>query len=254
MLFLREKINEAISFIREHEPEEGYSVKFSGGKDSIVTLDLVKQAGVKYVAYYNYTSIDPPEVTRFILKHYPHVKWLRPGRNFFKWVERIGPPTKVRRWCCSKLKHRIHTKLSKCVILGVRAEESYRRARRSMVNKNAESCTTDYYPIFNFNEAEVWEYIEDRGLAYPSLYDEGFSRIGCVICPFVCRPGMIETHKNRWPEMYRLFERSVQKYYLSKQDWYRENGVYSAEQLLASWYSSELSTKVEEEEGSLSLF
>ena len=59
MLFLEDKIREAIDFIKQHEPPEGYVVKFSGGKDSTVVYDLVKKAGVKYQAFYNYTAIDP---------------------------------------------------------------------------------------------------------------------------------------------------------------------------------------------------
>ncbi len=227
-------------------------MKFSGGKDSIVTLHLIKRAGVKYTVFYNYTAVDPPEVTRFILKYYPEVKWIRPKRNFFQWVEKIGPPTKVRRWCCTKLKHKV-PKGFKHVVLGVRAEESYKRAKRDMINKNTETRTLDYYPIFHWTEAEVWEYIEREGLKYPSLYDEGFSRIGCVVCPFICRPGILEQHMRRWPKIYALFEKAVKSFYLSRADWFRLNGVNSAEALLDSWYRSELSIEVKDERN-LSLF
>ena len=247
MLFLDDKVREAIDFIKQHEPPEGYVVKFSGGKDSTVVFDLVKKAGVKYQAFYNYTAIDPPEVTRFLLKHYPEVKWLRPKRNFFQWLEKVGLPTKTKRWCCTKLKHNVPKGGSKHVILGVRSEESYKRAKRDMVNLNKECRTTDYYPIFFWTEADVWEYIERENLPYPSLYDEGFSRIGCVICPFICRPGILELHMKRWRKLYDLFEQSVKKYYDSRRDWFIEQGVYSVEQLLNSWYHSQKSV-IEPEE------
>lgn len=50
------KVDYAIAQIRLHEPSEGYYVAFSGGKDSCVILDLVKRAGVKYDAHYNWLN------------------------------------------------------------------------------------------------------------------------------------------------------------------------------------------------------
>jgi len=54
---LQVKVDEAIAFIREHEPPEGYLSGFSGGKDSIVTEGLMRLSGVKYQAIYNCTRI-----------------------------------------------------------------------------------------------------------------------------------------------------------------------------------------------------
>lgn len=43
---LRDYTTEAIAFLRENEPDEGFFVGFSGGKDSIVSLELCRMAGV----------------------------------------------------------------------------------------------------------------------------------------------------------------------------------------------------------------
>ena len=42
--------------------ESGFWLAFSGGKDSQVLYHLALLAGVKFKAYMNLTSIDPPEV------------------------------------------------------------------------------------------------------------------------------------------------------------------------------------------------
>lgn len=89
---LSEMVAEAIDFLRSNEPAEGYFVGFSGGKDSIVTLELCRMAGVKHQAFYTYTTIDPPEICTFIKKHYPQVRWLRPAKSFFDGVSRNAPP------------------------------------------------------------------------------------------------------------------------------------------------------------------
>ena len=51
---------EAVEFLREHEPPEGYQLCFSGGKDSIVMRNLADIASVRYTALFNCTTIDPP--------------------------------------------------------------------------------------------------------------------------------------------------------------------------------------------------
>lgn len=58
----------AIALLRLHEPPEGYYLAFSGGKDSCVIKELAKRAGVKFDAHYGNTTIDPPELVRFIKK------------------------------------------------------------------------------------------------------------------------------------------------------------------------------------------
>lgn len=60
------KVETAIERIKTFEPPEGYFLAFSGGKDSVVIKALADMAGVKYDAHYNITSVDPPELVRFV--------------------------------------------------------------------------------------------------------------------------------------------------------------------------------------------
>lgn len=64
---LEEKIRHSVELIRkgekmalEFDPENGYHLAFSGGKDSQVLYHITKMAGVRFKAHMNLTSVDPP--------------------------------------------------------------------------------------------------------------------------------------------------------------------------------------------------
>ena len=84
---------------------EGYYLAFSGGKDSVVIYTLAKMAGVKFEAHYHLTTVDPPELVRFIKREYPQVKVDRPELSMWELIikKRI-PPTRKVRYCCEALK------------------------------------------------------------------------------------------------------------------------------------------------------
>ncbi len=231
-------IDEAISFIREHEPPEGYFVAFSGGKDSIVALELVRMADVRHRSFYN-VGIEPPEVALFIRQHYPEVKLLYPKPNFFEMVKRKFPPLRSKRWCCDHLrKHPSRHVPLKHRIMGIRAEESLRRSQRPRIDVNRREHTQIYKPIFDWKEWAVWEFIKSRNLPYPSLYDEGWDRVGCVICPFICSPNMKRVNRNRerWPGMYKAFEHAVRVWFNTRKAQGARFREETAEQYIQSWY------------------
>ena len=70
---LLDKVQLAIKRLKAFEPPEGYYLAFSGGKDSQAVYHLAKMAGVKFDAHYCVTSVDPPELVKFIKTHYPDV-------------------------------------------------------------------------------------------------------------------------------------------------------------------------------------
>ena len=215
----------AIDFIREHEPEEGYFVGFSGGKDSVVVLDLVQRAGVKHQAYYSATGIDPPELVKYINEHYPYVIQKRPlltrkrahpdwegVRSFYGMIKHLGFPTRTQRWCCDVLKKDPTKKVPLLHrIMGLRAEESSMRAKRGQISYFKKFKQWVYKPIFTWLEWEIWDYIESNKLPYCSLYDEGFDRLGCVVCPFICHGirGKLKISMERWPKHYASFEKAM---------------------------------------------
>lgn len=210
-------VAESVAYLRAHEPEEGYFVGFSGGKDSIVTHALCEMAGVKFTAFYSCTRIDPPEVVRFIRREYPGVQFLMPEMTFWDGVRKWAPPLRMQRWCCTALKKKPAQAVPlKKRVMGIRAEESVRRAARQRMETFGGQ--THVKAIFSWKEFHIWEFIDTHGLAYPSLYDEGFHRIGCVICPFALgtNPGAVKQRRmsqKRWPGMWRAFRASCEDYF-----------------------------------------
>lgn len=223
------KIDESIALIRKGEklalalnPEDGYFVGFSGGKDSQVLLDLVKRAGVKYKAYYNVTTIDPPENVRFIRQYYPEVHFIHPRQTFIKMIEKKGLPTMVSRWCCAELKEK--SGAGNVILTGVRADESNKRSKYNEVaiksnriehsdrskkhtieeiEQNEHRCIKGkdaimIYPILNWTERAVWQYISDNNLPNNPCYDIA-GRVGCMFCPFA-KKQQIEFFEQKYPK------------------------------------------------------
>ena len=78
---LDKKIDYSIALLRKAEsmallldPENGFYLAFSGGKDSQALYHIAQMAGVKFKAHMNLTSVDPPEVIRFVRRQYPDVE------------------------------------------------------------------------------------------------------------------------------------------------------------------------------------
>ena len=68
-----DKVADAIALLHEHEPPEGYYLCFSGGKDSVVIYNLALKAGVNFDAHHNITTVEPPQLMKFIRDYYPSV-------------------------------------------------------------------------------------------------------------------------------------------------------------------------------------
>ena len=162
---MNKKEEQAISFLRSMEREETLSLGFSGGKDSVVILDLAERAGVKYNAIYANTTVDPPGTINFIKKNYPQVQIMHPEISFFKLIEEKGFPSRLRRFCCNKLKEQYG--IGKRSIEGMRAGES-----RTRKDYEPEQCDTRKWmkgakhilPILTWTEEDVWGYIRKYGL------------------------------------------------------------------------------------------
>ena len=188
-----DKVEVAIDRLLTLYPKDlGWYCAFSGGKDSIVIKKLLEMARdreqdagreFKYDVWYNVTTIDPPDLVRYIKKYHKDCNWNYPKRSFFQRLEeRCFPPTRMIRWCCDEFKERGGE--GRFVVTGVRWAESGRRSKRRMVESCMRSKTKRYmHVIIDWTDAEVWAFIKRFELPYCKLYDEGWKRIGCLLCP-----------------------------------------------------------------------
>jgi phosphoadenosine phosphosulfate reductase len=209
-----DKVAIALARIRQFTPPEGLYVAFSGGKDSVVLLDLVRKAGVKHDTHYNLTTVDPPELVHFIRKEYPSVQVHRPAMSMWQLiVKKKLPPTRMVRYCCEVLKERGGDQGERTVTTGVRWSESAGRRKRwrGMV-QNCRNIVGKVYlmPIIDWTDEDIWQHIRANKLPYCSLYDEGFKRLGCVMCPMT-GPKHIQMEMERWPKIAEAYKRAILK-------------------------------------------
>lgn len=206
----KDKVEVSIERFQTFEPPEGYFLAFSGGKDSVVIKALADMAGVKYDAHYNVTSVDPPELVRFV-KSFDDVSFDRPldkdGHQITMWnliPKKKMPPTRIARYCCEHLKE--SSGEGRFVVTGVRWEESAKRKNRGgletadkkshrMTNHDPDNPDQGLIhncmqhrrrmlnPIIDWTTDEVWEFIHEYNIPYCKLYDQGYKRLGCIGCP-----------------------------------------------------------------------
>ena len=211
------KTEMAISRLTEYEPAAGYYLAFSGGKDSIVIFDLAKKSGVRFDSHFSRTTVDPPEVLKFIKENFPEVAWEKPKKSMFQVIlSNSTLPTRTHRICCRALKE-IGGK-GRIVITGIRWEESANRRNRKIFH---ESRTTKgkwfLNPIIDWTTQDVWEYIRKNNLKYCSLYDQGKERIGCILCPFHSLKDKLDDIR-RYPNFVRAYKNTIKKLYNQMQE------------------------------------
>jgi len=141
----------ATETLKAFEPDDGYILAYSGGKDSDVIKTLAKLADIKHQSVHNLTTVDAPETIKYI-KSQPDVGILKPERSMWQLIEDYKfPPTRKIRYCCAELKEK--SNIGRITITGVRkAESESRNANQGLVtfpqkddvSKFAEEISADF--------------------------------------------------------------------------------------------------------------
>ena len=217
-------VQRGAALLMSNVPKNGvYFGCFSGGKDSIVIKELARLANVPVEWHYHMTTVDPPELLRFIRQHHPDVIWDRPRHGaLFRRIEHKGLPTRFVRWCCDEYKEVLGPK--GCTkILGVRIAESTGRAKRyTTCTRPKPAKRTEVYPIRLWSDAHIWQFIRERGLPYCSLYDEGWSRLGCIGCPLPHNTRRREF--DRWPGYEKQWRKSAIRFWKKRAAYRKPDG------------------------------
>jgi len=204
-----DRVKTAIERLKAFEPADGYYLAFSGGKDSCVIKRLADMAGVKHDAHYAVTTIDPPELVRFIKEYHPDVEWVRAEKPLLMLLPDKGFPARMKRWCCERYKEKGGS--GRRVLTGIRWAESKKRSNRKMVEVCYTASKKDYlHVIIDWTESDVWDFIRQENVPYCSLYDEGFKRLGCIFCPMQSA-WQKRRDRERWPGFEKQFRRAFHK-------------------------------------------
>jgi phosphoadenosine phosphosulfate reductase len=200
---MKNLVRDAVNTIRGIANQKEFSdspvyVSFSGGKDSLTTLDLTRSAVRKPIkVFFANTGIEFPETVEFVHKFCREnsidLIEVEVKEAFWESLPNFGPPAKDFRWCCKVCKLApINSVIEECTrggrkcltIDGKRKYESFARARISPKEENPFiPGQVSVFPIRNWRAIEVWLYIYYRKLEYNPLYDLGFERVGCWLCP-----------------------------------------------------------------------
>ena len=250
---MKQKILHSIQLLQKaekialsYDPDHGYYLAFSGGKDSQCLYHIAKLAGVRFQAHMNLTSVDPPEVIRFVKTQYPDVQLIKPQRSIYQTaVYQQILPTRIARWCC--LEYKENAGAGKVTLIGIRHQESSQRAQRneveisnrkfsgtlqqldqyrnkrkasnsqhSIVNAHGErtlGCisgkeTLLISPIIHWTERDVWYFLYALHIPHCILYDQGYTRIGCILCP-MSSARQKQKDIQRWPHVKRNWIKAI---------------------------------------------
>jgi len=203
----------------------------SGGKDSNLTMQLVRNIDNNIGGLFNNTSLDCADTYKAI-KQVDNTYILNPEEGFYQWRKRLEfIPTRFARACCSKFKEGetskyLNKKDDYLIFMGMRNEESNTRSGYEDLYSNPKWDTDTWQgvlPIRKWTEEEVWLYTMWKDIPINDKYKKGYARVGCAIaCPFYAKSTWI-LDKYWYPIMYERWQNILKEDFIDNYKWTRMN-------------------------------
>lgn len=191
------------TYIEQQNNVDVFYVAFSGGKDSVVALDIVQRAlpHNRFKVLFGNTDMEFPTTLDLVeeIKNYCaqlNIDFYEARANLpaEKSWDIFGPPARKVRWCCTVHKtapvinklNELYDKsyIRTMMITGVRADESVSRSEYDELSKGKKIAGQySFHPILEWSSAEIYLYIFTNNLVMNEAYKLGFNRVGCIMCP-----------------------------------------------------------------------
>jgi len=153
------------------------------------TYDMIDRTRERYGIAIEVVTPDAEETQRMVGEH---------GVNlFYRSIE-------LRSLCCEVRKSRTLDRALKgrqAWITGLRRSQSTTRAQTPTVAPDAlHGGITKIAPLARWSKEQVWDYIRDNDVPYNTLYDQGYTSIGCEPCTRATTAGEDERAGRWWWE------------------------------------------------------
>jgi 3'-phosphoadenosine 5'-phosphosulfate sulfotransferase (PAPS reductase)/FAD synthetase len=230
-LAFRRKLNQANYAIQEAMRTYGPKyVAVSGGKDSLVVLDLLHKAGYgrELDYWWGDDGWDYPETLTF-LDRLEEIYQIEISRFRNDWAtadfaKKFGPIGRFNQQVHDAAGQSAHINLPEkynLIFLGLRKDESSARylnlKKRGLLYYAANRKEWHSCPLAKWTSRDIWAYIVGNGLEYNPVYDKlaelgvelKYRRVGPLTVHMVWQYGMLSTLKRGWPDLFNEFARRV---------------------------------------------